>query len=675
MRDFEKGTRDGISLDQEGFLRLAPKVKELFRENDILFIWNSIEDKEANLYFGTGNKARLYQRSSDGTIKEIYESDEGTAISSLAIDSQDHLYLSVNPLGQIIRISLRDPEKTPEIFSQLQEKYIWKLRIDSKDHLWVATGHPAVLFSINPQGQKKQIYSSGQESHFLALFIDSKDQVYFAGEGTGSIYQYDGTAKPKVLYDPYEDEVKEITGDKKGNLYFATSTQRPLKTPDTFDYTDSFILEAGAKELEQKSQQPKKKIQAPVKNSIYQIDSEGLVQKLFTRDQTAFLSLALDAEGNLYAGSDQNGILYRIEGVNQASIFLQTQETQVLSLLNTQHQKNQKKLILSTGRMAELLEVDLNFPTKGIYDSQILNARGPAVWGKISWDAKREEQIRFLARSGNSKKPDSTWSEWKKIDSKTGKINFESQYMQYRAEFQAENSDESPILRMVQLSYLPENRAPEISRIRLKKDTEKQLETFGPFQKSLPPSVFTLRWQAYDRDSDFLSYEIHCKQEHSKQWILLKRNWYEKEFSFDSRRLADGKYIFRVSASDVKSNGEKRKKTVTSLSSVFKIDNSFPRIEAIQVQKLHEQSYLIRGKAVDQLSHIQILQYSLNGADWVYLSPKDLIYDSQEEEFEIQLNPIHPVFQNQNIIILRVADAQGNFITQEIEFGPSPLEY
>lgn len=693
MRDFEKGNLDGVSLDQEGFLRLAPKVRELFREDDILFIWNSAEDKEGNLYFGTGNKARLYQRSLDGTIKEIYESDKGTAISSLAIDSKDNLYLSVNPLGQIIRISLRDPEKTPLMFTQLQEQYIWKIRVDSNDHLWIATGHTASLFQVDPKGQKKKIYSSNQESHFLALFIDSEDRVYFAGEGTGSIYQYNNDnsspeSNPKVLYDPYEDEVKEIIGDNKGNLYFATATNRPKKTPNTFDYTDTFVLEAGVQELEVKPRQTTitiKKKQVPVKNSVYQIDSDGLVQKLFTRDQTAFLSLTLNEEGYLYAGSDQDGILYRIEGVNQASIFLQTQETQILSLLslqNIQNQKNEKKLLVSTGRMAKLLEVDLNFPNQGIYESQILNARGSAFWGKIDWDAKREDQIRFLARSGNSKKPDSTWTQWENIDPETGKLDFESQYMQYRVKFQATNSDDSPILKMVQVSYLLENRAPEISRIRLKKDKEKQLETFGPFHQSLPPSVFTLSWRAFDRDSDFLNYDIQCKQENSKQWISLSSDWYEKEFSFDSRRLADGEYVFRVSASDVKSNGEKRKKTVSSLSSVFKIDNSFPRIEGIQVQQTNnnnnkEQSYLIRGKAVDQLSHIQVLQYSLNGADWVYLSPKDLIYDSQEEEFEIQLNMIQstPLFQNQNILILRVADAQGNFITQEVQFGTSSLEY
>ncbi|MDH5681295.1 MAG: hypothetical protein OEZ36_06900 [Spirochaetota bacterium] len=659
IRDFQRGKLVNMSIDRNGYLMLSPKMKEIYASNETLYVWCVAEDSKGNIYFGTGDKPRIYQISPSGKLELYYESETGVSISSLAIDKKDNLYASVNPGAEIIKIGVTDTVKT---VADLKEKYVWAMKHDSKDNLYIATGNKATIYKISPSGTAKLAYSSKDESHFLSLDIDLKDNVYFGSAGKGILYKLtDKTDSARVLYDSYENEIKDIVTDNKGNIYFATATKSSGYPPSTFDYTDSFVLYGAAKKLGIRSKK------APHKNSIYKVSADGGVKKLFTRDNTLFLSLTLDKNNHLYAGSGNDGVIYKITDVNKATIYLNSQELQVLDL----HIKKNGSLLAATGNVGKVLSVLSQKPADGHYLSRVFNASGKAVWGKISWDAHKSESGKLLlhTRTGNSAIPDNTWTAWSSpynnsegelISSKPGN------YIQYKAIFKA--GGQSPVIKSVNISYLLENRPPQIEKVRLKHDKNKNIEHIGPYSQFLPPSVYTLSWESSDRDYDFLSYSIYFREEKSSNWILLEKDIYSKKFSFDSRRLPDGNYFFKVQATDEKSNGKNRAKTGSDTSISYKMDNSPPAISNTSVKKTNT-AYIVQGVASDRQSFIKIIQYSLNSQNWVYLGPKDLIFDSKKEQFEITINKSEKTLRpGKNIIIFRVADAYNNVSTFEVPF-------
>ncbi len=661
---FEKGKLEDISINRDGYLSLSPKKTEIFAKDNLLFIWTAQEDKNGNIYIGTGNKAQIYKISPSKDHNLIYEHKGGVSINSLAIDSKGNIYAAVNPENIIVKIT---PDGKSTTFATLKEKYIWRLKIDSKDNLYVATGNDASIYQFSPDGTKKMIYTTKEESHFLAMAINKNEDLYFASEGKGILYRYNKQGdKVQVLYDTYEDEIKDIVFDSKNNIYIATATKIPRRPPYNFDYTDTFVKYGSYKGYVNKRQYSKK---LPIKNSVYKILENGEVQKLFTRDDTIFLSMAIDQDDKLYVGSGDDGVIYKIDDINVVSIFINADEAQILHI---SIDKN-NQLIVTTGNTAKVYKLDLSFSNTGTYHSRIFDATGMSLWGKLIIEKElfQNTEIQFYTRTGNTESPDNTWSPWNEVQSSNNEylVNSpSSQYIQYKAVLKSTNKKESPILKRVIISFLLENRAPRIDQIRLTKEFNKTLQTNDPFISYLPASVYTLSWQGSDSDNDYLTYNIYFREENSNNWVLLKDDLSETSFSFDSRKFPDGKYYFKVIVSDEKSNGKERLKTGYAESSAYLIDNTPPYVTDIKIKK-ENSVYKISGKAKDKLSIITIIQYSFNGSEWIYLIPKDNLYDSLTEEFEIIIpQNDKTLVKGKNIIILKVADLYRNFATYEVTF-------
>src|SRR5206468_3386347 len=54
---------------------------------------------------------------------------------------------------------------------------------------------------------------------------------------------------------------------------------------------------------------------------IHRVDRQGKAQVLFTSAETHITALALDATGNIYAGSAPSGILYRVDAAGKVFVL------------------------------------------------------------------------------------------------------------------------------------------------------------------------------------------------------------------------------------------------------------------------------------------------------------------------------------------------------------------
>ncbi len=102
-------------------------------------------------------------------------------------------------------------------------------------------------------------------------------------------------------------------------------------------------------------------------------------------------------------------------------------------------------------------------------------------------------------------------------------------------------------------------------------------------------SQVQITWQADDPDGDRLLYSLYFRGEGEKEWKLLRANIAENSLLLDGDVLADGRYYFRVIASDQPSNAANVARTDELVSSPVLIDNT-PPVVTLSAPRREQQS-------------------------------------------------------------------------------------
>lgn len=104
---------------------------------------------------------------------------------------------------------------------------------------------------------------------------------------------------------------------------------------------------------------------------------------------------------------------------------------------------------------------------EGSYESPVRDAKLVASWGRIWW--RGTGPIELQTRSGNSERPDTTWSDWSVnyTDAKGSQITSpKARFIQWRAVLRGGGARRNePQLDDVSVAYLPRNVAPEVLAI------------------------------------------------------------------------------------------------------------------------------------------------------------------------------------------------------------------
>jgi len=76
-------------------------------------------------------------------------------------------------------------------------------------------------------------------------------------------------------------------------------------------------------------------------------------------------------------------------------------------------------------------------------------------------------------------------------------------------------------------------------------------------------------WSADDPDGDKLVYELDFRGDGERDWKPLKKDLHDSSYAIDGDALADGRYFFRVIASDREANAPSAAKEVDLVSSPY----------------------------------------------------------------------------------------------------------
>ena len=162
--------------------------------------------------------------------------------------------------------------KLTEVFKTGQP-YIWSSATDAAGNIYLGTGGDGKIFKVDANG-KSALFADLAEINVSALAMGKGGELYAATMPDGKVYRIESSGKAEVYFDPKEKYIWAIVVTNDGSLVVATGDGGKIYNVKTANAAPESSL-------------------------------------LFDTSETHIISLATDSQGNLYAGSDSSGIVFR----------------------------------------------------------------------------------------------------------------------------------------------------------------------------------------------------------------------------------------------------------------------------------------------------------------------------------------------------------------------------
>lgn len=681
--DIEKGDASGVSIADNGALTLAPAFTEVY-DTKQAYVWATVADSAGNIYLGTGHEGRVFKVDSSGKGSLLYKTNE-LDVMALAVDNTGNVYAGTAPDGKVYKINARG-EAT--VFFEPKTKYIWALAFDGQGRLLVGTGDKGAIYRVTPDGNGSTLITTTQ-NNITALKVDAAGNIIAGTDPGGLVLRITPDGKAFTLFDSSQKEVREIVVGRDGAIYAlalsesagsgasnATAASAMPSTPTvisadegvTVTISDVQILDSPSSSSSSTSSSSG----AQAKSAVYRIDSSGVTDTVWSSTDITAFTVAVEDNGRTLIGTGQKGRIYSAVLGGKPSLQVQSNEAQTVRFVRLAS----GQLYAASSNLGKLFKLGNNTVATGSYTSSVRDASTVATWGRASFVG--EGDIELQTRSGNTANPDSTWSDWsagiKTVEGGTI-ASPRARYLQWRATLKGANTK----LREVTVSYLPRNLAPKITSLTLQpagvamQPLPQQPPDPGIEQAALDPSFFglstnlpprkfyqkgalSLQWTGEDRNSDKLEYAVYYRAANSTDYFPLKIGVTENYYTIDANGLPDGRYVFKVIASDAPANPGSMALTDEEETEPIEVDNSAPVVTA-GAPRISGNNVEVTFQAEDKTSFIRRAEYQVDGGEWKPLFPTDGIADARREDFNVAVTLPD---RKPHIIALRVFDANAN---------------
>jgi WD40 repeat protein len=628
-------------------------------------------DLQGNLYVGTSPDGKVYRVSSSGE-KSLFFDPKTKYIWDLAFSSDGTLYVATGDKGQIFAVN---SSGKGELFYSSDEAHIRVLAFDSSGNLIAGT---------EPNGRVLRVSRSNSKSPHPNK---SKDK---------SQDESPSTAQGFVLYETAKREVTALAIAPDGTIYVSAigekqhnATPAPAAVFVTPQGTTTITNAPGTSSAQSTVPSVFLPLTPVVSSSIYRISANGAPDELWSSREEVVYSLGLGEDSRLLAGTGNNGALLAIDS---KGVFAQLAKSGSAQITGISRSKD-GKVFIGTANPGKVFSVGPEFEAEGTYESRSFDAQNFSQWGRLEWWSPRankesrtvsaakkssgrdsEPRVEFFARSGNTEDPGKEWSTWSGPYTRSG-AEMEvppARFAQWKAVIHGGQPGDG--VDWASLAYLPRNVAPVIDGIALQdpgvranvtnmvsagQPTNVILKmppapnTSGVIitQSGTPPrfepppqgiqqkGYATVLWSAHDDNEDELRYAVYYRGENEQDWKLSKDKLEQKFYSWDTTSFADGAYYLKIVATDAPSNPPVTVLTAERISERFEVDNTPPVIEHLQAEvRTTDKAIAVKFTALDAASSVERAQYSLDGGDWILVSPGGNISDAPEEHYEFTIS-------------------------------------
>jgi hypothetical protein len=696
--DFLEGDGEAIAIDADGRVTLGPALSPL-SDPDAPALWRAVAHA-GFLFVGSGVDGKVFRVGPDGKAEVFFDADE-LQVHALAAGPGRDLYVGTSPDGKIYRV---DPQGKGTVVFDPEEKYIWALQPMPDGGVLVATGEPGSVHRVAPDGKTTQIYRA-KASHVTCLLPEPSGTVLAGTDSPGQVLRLDARGKAFVLLDTVLHEIRALVPHPDGGVLVAAMTGRSAAEPRTSlpapagepqptgaapvpTVTTEVVITAIGDTATATPAARAAEAKRETKGAVFRIAPDGLWEEIWSSDDDVPYDVDADKDAVLLVTGPKGKVFRLPKGAPRVALVARVPAMQVTDI--ARGPDGERWLV--TANPGRVFRLSARPAARGTYESDVLDATTTASWGSLRWNANTPAgtSIEFQTRSGNSDRPDETWSDWSEpLRAPAGSAisSPKARYLQWRATL-AGPPGVSPVLTSVIAAYLPRNVRPRITSITvhppgtvfLRPYSSGEFEIAGfdagtsdgknltaiaaaaPAQtqpalgrRSAQKGLQTFVWKAEDANDDKLQYDVFYRRDGDTQWKPLRSGLWDALLTWDTTFVPDGVYAIRVVASDAPANDAARAMTGEAESVSFLVDNTAPGID---VEPASTTAGRLRFTVQDATSPILRVEYSFDSQRWQTLFPSDGLNDSRREQYDVQLEG--PPGRE---VTIRAFDALNNVVT------------
>jgi hypothetical protein len=254
LEEFEKGTPQGVAILSDGHLIEGPGLSEMLTTPST-YVWSVAVDKVGVAYVGTASPATVLRIAVDGKAFTLFDTKD-LAVQVVRLGPDGTLYAATLPSGKVYRLK---PDATAKQDESSATVFFDAAKLDDAT---ANDGRTAAEKSADKGGDKSEA-----KTHYIwEMTFDAAGRLYIATGGPGIIYRIDPNKKdqrPELFFKSDEEHIRSLAWDAKGNL-IAGSDGSGL---------------------------------------VYRISPEGKGYVLFEAPRREITSVAVAANGTIYAAS------------------------------------------------------------------------------------------------------------------------------------------------------------------------------------------------------------------------------------------------------------------------------------------------------------------------------------------------------------------------------------
>lgn len=668
--EFLRGTSDGVFVSLEGVLSPGPPLTNRLSSAPAQ-IWSLAESADGTLWAGTGSDGRLLRLRAGQPEETAFDANEPNIFAVAAAGNR--VYAASSPDGRVYVLEGTGPARP---FFDPEEKYIWALSVDAAGRLWVGAGNPAAIYRVDANGTGRAIYRPAA-AHVVSFGRDSEGRMLAGTESPGRLYRIGADDRPFALLDSGLTELRSVVVATDGVTYAAAVTRGDDSASQQGEQPTVAATVTAAPAAPTSTSTP-----APSRKSIlFRIDAAGAWEAVWESNDLIY-DLTPAAAGAVLIATGPDGRLYRLQRGREILLLSGVDARQITRFAGP-GRADRETPPFATANPGRVMTAG-GTGTTASFTSAVRDTKSLSTWGLIRWEGS--PGVTLATRSGNTDKPDDSWSAWSMAYTRPEGETIQSpaaRFLQWRVSFTRTAQQQQ--LTSVTVAYLPRNNRPSVSTLTVHPAGVVFQRPFSgeegaiaglddvvadarrpPGDTPAPPppgrrmyqkGLQTFAWKAEDTDGDRLIYSLQYRREGETTWRDLRSGLSDPLFVWDTTSVADGRYLIRVRASDGPANPADRLLVGERESDPFDIDNTPPQI-SIEVSRQGSAARLIV-RVRDAQSPIQKLEYALTGSAWTVAYPVDGLSDSLEERYEIAL----PADADPTRVVLRATDLLQNVAT------------
>ncbi|MDX6528700.1 MAG: hypothetical protein QOH41_990 [Blastocatellia bacterium] len=682
-----RGEARGVSVTDNGNVTLAPQLNQIFNTEQA-YVWSTAIDAAGNVYLGTGHDGKLFRVGADGKGSLFYKAPE-LDVTAIAVARDGAVFAGTSPDGKVYRVT---PDGKAEIYFDPADKYIWSLAILGDGSLAVGTGDNGKIYRVRAAGAKPEssLLINTNQTHVMSLAVTKQGDLIAGTDPGGLVLRISPEGKAFGLYDASLREIHALASAPDGSIYAlalgeAASTARsagqstsgsPAGDASAVVTSTVTAVDDAATAQAALAAQPARSRNdlANARSAVFHILADGSSDVVWS--STSVTAFAITAtRGGVLIGTSEKGRIYSVTDDGRDTLLLQSTEGQISSLI-----AHGSDVFAASSNQGKLFRFGESPVKEGTYESPVRDAKLVSSWGRIWW--RGTGPIELQTRSGNSERPDTTWSDWSTTytEAKGSQISSpKARFIQWRAVLRGALQNQ-PELDDVSVAYLPRNVGPEVLSItilpsgvallpQLQIPVDPNIEAsgldasiFGMVVQAQPRRVYqrgarALQWVGEDRNNDALEYTVYYRALNETTFRLLKDHIRETFYTVDGASLADGRYVFRVLASDRLDNPPGFALSGERVSEPVDVDNTPPVVRSSGPPQIAGDRVRVNFEVEDATGRIKRADVSVDGGAWHEVFPDDGIADSPRERYSLDLAIAGP---GEHTVSLRAFDNSNN---------------